>query len=64
MEDSRIPKRVMTERVYTKKKRVDQSLDGEMTFKRTYERWGLKAGEEKLRTETSGCEEHRRPRIT
>jgi hypothetical protein len=25
-----------------------------MTFKRTYERWGLKDGEGKLRIETSG----------
>jgi hypothetical protein len=25
-----------------------------MTFKRTYERWGLKDGEEKLRIGTSG----------
>jgi hypothetical protein len=35
-----------------------------MTFKRTYERWGLKDGEEKLRIETSGDEWHRRPRLT
>jgi hypothetical protein len=35
-----------------------------MTFKRTYERWGLKDGEGKLRIETSGCEYHRRPRLT
>jgi hypothetical protein len=27
-----------------------------MTFKRTYERWGLKDGEGKLRIETSGGE--------
>jgi hypothetical protein len=27
-----------------------------MTFKRTYERWGLKDGEGKLRMETSGGE--------
>jgi hypothetical protein len=27
-----------------------------MTFKRTYERWGLKDGEEKLRIQTSGGE--------
>jgi hypothetical protein len=31
-------------------------LDGYMTFKRTYERWGLKDGEGKLRIETSGGE--------
>jgi hypothetical protein len=35
-----------------------------MTFKRTYERWGLKDGEGKLRIETSGGENHRRPRLT
>jgi hypothetical protein len=35
-----------------------------MTFKRTYERWGLKDGEKKLRIETSGGEQHRRPRLT
>jgi hypothetical protein len=35
-----------------------------MTFKRTYERWGLKHGEGKLRRETSEGEEHRRPRLT
>jgi hypothetical protein len=35
-----------------------------MTFKRTYERWGLKDGEGKLRIETSGGEEQRRPRLT
>jgi hypothetical protein len=34
-----------------------------MTFKRTYERWGLK-DEGKLRIETSGGEQHRRPRLT
>jgi hypothetical protein len=27
-----------------------------LTFKRTYERWGLKGEEEKLRIETSGGE--------
>jgi hypothetical protein len=35
-----------------------------MTFKRTYERLGLKDGEEKLRIGTSGGEKHRRPRLT
>jgi hypothetical protein len=35
-----------------------------MAFKRTYERWRLKDGEGKLRIETSGGEEHRRPRLT
>jgi hypothetical protein len=35
-----------------------------MTFKRTYERWGLKDGEEKLRIETSGGKQHSRPRLT
>jgi hypothetical protein len=35
-----------------------------MMFKRTYERWGWKDGEGKLRIETSGSEEHRRPRLT
>jgi hypothetical protein len=34
------------------------------SFKRTYERWGLKDGEGKLRIETSGREQHRRPRLT
>jgi hypothetical protein len=38
MEDSRMPKRVMREKIYTRKKGVDQRLDGQMTFKRTYER--------------------------
>jgi hypothetical protein len=37
-------------------KGVDQRLDGWMTFKRTYERWGLKGGEGKLRIESSGGE--------
>jgi hypothetical protein len=37
-------------------KGVDQRLDGYMTFKKTYERWGLKDGEEKLRIGTSGGE--------
>jgi hypothetical protein len=27
-----------------------------MTFKRTYERWGFKDGEEKLRIGTGGCD--------
>jgi hypothetical protein len=31
-------------------------LDGEMAFKRTYERWELKDGEGKLRIRTSGGE--------
>jgi hypothetical protein len=31
-----------------------------MTFKRTYERWGLKDGEGKLRIETSGGQGSRR----
>jgi hypothetical protein len=31
-----------------------------MTFKRTYDRWGLKDGEGKLRI----GEQHRRPRLT
>jgi hypothetical protein len=35
-----------------------------MTFKRTYERCGLKDEERKLRMETSGGEKHRRPRPT
>jgi hypothetical protein len=35
-----------------------------MTFKRTYDRWRLKDGEEKLMIETSGGEQHRRPRLT
>jgi hypothetical protein len=35
-----------------------------MTFKRTYERWGLKDGEEKLRIKSSGGEQHKRPRLT
>jgi hypothetical protein len=35
-----------------------------MTFKRTYERWGLKDRDGKLRTETSGGEYHNRPRLT
>jgi hypothetical protein len=34
-------------------KEIDQRLDGQLTFKRTYERWGLKDGEGKLRIETS-----------
>jgi hypothetical protein len=38
MEDSRMPKRVVREQIYT------------------YERWGLKDGEGKLRVETSGGE--------
>jgi hypothetical protein len=33
-------------------------------FKRTYEKWGLKDGEEKLRIGTSGGEYHRRTRLT
>jgi hypothetical protein len=44
-------------------KGVDQRLDGKITFKSTYERWGLKDGEGKLRIETSGGESHRRPRL-
>jgi hypothetical protein len=35
-----------------------------MTFKSTYERWGLKDGEGKLRIGTSKGEQHRRPRLT
>jgi hypothetical protein len=31
-----------------------------MTFKRTYERWGLKDGEGKLRTESTGGQGSRR----
>jgi hypothetical protein len=34
------------------------------SFMRTYERWGLKDGEGKLRIETSGGEQHRRLRLT
>jgi hypothetical protein len=34
-----------------------------MMFKRTYERWELKGGERKLRSETSGGEQHGRPRL-
>jgi hypothetical protein len=56
MEDSSMPKRVMREKIYTRRKGVDQRLDGQMTFMRTYERWGLKDGEGKLRIETSGGE--------
>jgi hypothetical protein len=37
-------------------KGVDPKLGGYMTFKRTYERWGLKDGEGKLRIETNGGE--------
>jgi hypothetical protein len=39
-----------------REKGVDQRLDGQMTFKRTYERLGLKDGGGKLRIETSGGE--------
>jgi hypothetical protein len=54
MEDSRMPKREMREKIYTRRKKgVDQRLDGWMTFKRTYERWGLKDGEGKHKVETS-----------
>jgi hypothetical protein len=35
-----------------------------MTFNRTYERWGLKNGEGKLRIETRGGEQHRGPTLT
>jgi hypothetical protein len=35
-----------------------------MTFKRTYERWELTDGGGKLRIETSGGKQHRRPRLT
>jgi hypothetical protein len=56
MEYSRMPKRVMREKIHTTRKRGRPRLDGQMTFKRTYERWGLKDGEGKLRTETSGNE--------
>jgi hypothetical protein len=55
MEDSRMPKRLMRGKIYTRRK-ADQRLDGKMTFKRTDERWGLKDGEGKLRIETSGGE--------
>jgi hypothetical protein len=34
-----------------------------MTFKRIYERWGLRDGEGKFRIETSEGEYHRRPRL-
>jgi hypothetical protein len=47
----------LRQKIYTRiKKGVDQRLDGWMMFKRTYERWGLKYGEGKLRIETSGGE--------
>jgi hypothetical protein len=35
-------------------KGVDQRLEDYMMFKRTYERWGLRDGEGKLRIQTSG----------
>jgi hypothetical protein len=58
-------KRVMRETEITPgEKGVDQRLDGQMTFNRTYERWGLKDGEGKLRIWPSGGECHRRPRLT
>jgi hypothetical protein len=56
MEDSRMPKRVMRETIYTKRRRVDQRLDGWTMFKRTYGRWGLKDGEGKPKIETCGGE--------
>jgi hypothetical protein len=56
MEDSRMPKRVMRKKIYTKRRRVDQRLDGWTLFKRTYGRWGLKDGEGKPKIETCGGE--------
>ena len=56
IEDNRMLKRVMREKIKPGEKGVDQRLDGKMTFKRTYEKWGLKDGEGKLSIETSGGE--------
>jgi hypothetical protein len=46
----------MREKICTRRKRGRPKIRCKMTFKRTYERWGLKDGEGKLRIETSGGE--------
>jgi hypothetical protein len=56
MEDSRMLKRVLREKIYTRRKRGRPKVRWLDDVKRTYETWGLKDGEGKLRIEISGGE--------
>jgi hypothetical protein len=64
MEDSRMPKRVMREIIYTRRKGGRPKVRWLDDVQEDYKRWGMKDGEGKLRIETSGGEQHRRPRLT
>jgi hypothetical protein len=64
MEDSRMPKRMMREKIYTRRKRGRPKIRWLDDVQEDYKRWGMKDGEGKLRIETSRDEQHRRPRLT
>ena len=51
-----MPKRVMTEKIYTRRKRGRSKVRWLDDVQEDLERWGLKHGEEKLRIGTSGGE--------
>jgi hypothetical protein len=56
MEDSRMSKRVMVKKIYTRRKRGRPKIRWLDDVQEDIERWGLKDGEGKLRIETSGGE--------
>jgi Holliday junction resolvase-like predicted endonuclease len=56
MEDSRMPKRVMREKIYTRRKRGRRKVRWLDDVQEGFEGWELKDREEKLRIETSGGE--------
>jgi hypothetical protein len=64
MEDSRMPKRVMREKIHTRRKRGRPRVRWLDDVQEGLREMGLKDGEGKLRIETSGGEQHRRPRLT